>query len=127
MADQTIRVGVSQVPLAETMNPFAQHAEELLRSRYWSGMADRGFKWPATGVTVEDFRDKEVIVARVDGVVVGRAILDAVFYPLAELENLEVAPAHRGRGVGSAIVRYALETAARAGFLAFASSTNACW
>jgi RimJ/RimL family protein N-acetyltransferase len=87
-------------------------------------MAGRGFEWPATGITgVEEFRDKEVIVARIDGVVVGRAILDAVFYPFAELENLVVSPAYRGRGVGSAIVRHAVETAARAGFLAIHAQT----
>ncbi len=124
MADQTTRAGHPQPAVAEIRDVFARHAEELLRSRYWPGMAGRGFEWPATGVTgVEDFRDKEVIVARIDGVVVGRAILEAVFYPLAELENLEVSPAYRGRGVGSAIVRHAVETAARAGFLAIHAQT----
>jgi len=123
MADQTTRAGHPKPAVAETRDVSARHAEELLRSRYWPGVADRGFEWPAAGVTMEDFRDEEVIVARIDGVVVGRAILDAVFYPLAELENLEVAPAYRGRGVGSAIVRHAVETAARAGFLAIHAQT----
>ena len=96
----------------------AQHAEALLIARYHPGIADRGFAWPEVGITLENFRNKEGIVARVDGVVAGRAVLDRAFYPLAEFVNLEVAPAHRGRGVGSAIVRHALETAARLGFLA---------
>jgi GNAT superfamily N-acetyltransferase len=113
----------SEPVVVETRDVFARHGEELVRARYAPEVANRGFEWPAAGVTMEDFRDKEVIVARIDGVVVGRAILDAVFYPLAELENLEVAPACRGRGVGSAIVRHAVETAARAGFLGIHAQT----
>jgi GNAT superfamily N-acetyltransferase len=114
----------AQSVVVETRDVFSRHAEELVRARYAPEMANRGFTWPATGVTPEDFRDREVIVARVDGVVAGRAILDAVFYPLAELENLEVAPAYRGRGVGAAIVGQAIETAARAGFLAIHAQTR---
>jgi len=102
----------------ETRDEFSRHGEELLVARYGPGVADRGFTWPARGVTAQNYRDTEGIVARVDGVVAGRAILEAVFHPLAELVNLEVHPPYRGRGVGSAIVRHAVETAARAGFLA---------
>ena len=103
---------------------FSTHGEELIRSRYWPGQADHSFEWPETGVAPEDFRDKEVIVSRIGGVVAGRAILDAAFYPLAELENLEVSPPFRSRGVGDAIVRHAIETAARAGFLAIHAQTH---
>jgi hypothetical protein len=81
-------------------------------------VARRGYTWPSTGTTCEDFRNQEVIVARVNDVVVGRCILDAVFYPLAELENIEVLPAYRGRGVGSALVAEAVRRAAQMGFLA---------
>jgi GNAT superfamily N-acetyltransferase len=102
----------------ETRDEFSCHGEEVLIARYWPGIADRGFTWPATGVTIENYRNREGIVARVDGAIAGRAVLEAVFYPLAELVNLEVAPAYRGRGVGNAIVRHAMEAAARAGFLA---------
>ncbi len=94
----------------------ADHAENILIARYHPGIADHGFEWPEVGITVEDFRNKEGIIARVRGVIAGRAILDREFYPLAELVNLEVAPAYRRRGVGSAIVRHAIETAARLGF-----------
>jgi len=96
----------------------ADHAEDLLIARYHAGIADHGFEWPQVGITLADFRNSEGIIARVDGVVAGRAMLDREFYPLAELVNLEVAPAYRGRGVGTAIVRHAVETAARLGFLA---------
>ena len=103
---------------------FSTHGEELIRSRYWLGVADRSFEWPQTGVTPEDFRDKEVIIAHIGGVVAGRAILDAAFYPLAELENLEVSPSFRSCGVGSAIVSHAIEAASRAGFLAIHVQTD---
>ena len=118
--------GVSQYDeqVTETRDPFTRHGEELIRARYGPEVADHSFEWPQIGVTPEDFRDTEVIVSRVGGVVAGRAILDAVFYPLAELENLEVAPPFRGRGVGGAIVRHAIEAASRAGFLAIHAQTE---
>lgn len=103
---------------------FSTHGEELIRSRYWLGVADRSFEWPRRGVTPEDFRDKEVIAAHIGGVVAGRAILDAAFYPVAELENLEVSPSFRSCGVGSAIVGHAIEAASRAGFLAIHVQTD---
>ncbi len=96
----------------------ARHAEDILIARYHPGIGDHGFEWPEVGITLGDFRNKEGIVARLGGVIVGRAMMDREFYPLAELVNLEVAPGYRGRGVGSAIVGHAIETAARLGFLA---------
>ncbi len=109
--------------VVEPRDDLAKHAEDILIARYHAGIADHGFQWPVTGITLEDFRNKEGIVARIAGTVVGRAVLDREFYPVAELVNLEVAPVHRGRGVGSAIVRHAIETAARAGFLAIHAQT----
>lgn len=103
---------------------FSTHGEELVRARYGPELANRSFEWPQTGITHEDFRDREVNVARVGGVVAGRAILDMAFYPLAELENLEVSPPFRGSGAGSAIVRQAIETASRAGCLAIHAQTR---
>lgn len=117
IADNSL-VSECKEQLAGARDPFARHGEELVRARYGPEVADHGFEWPQIGVTPEDFRDKEVIVSHIGGVVAGRAILDMAFYPLAELENLEVSPPFRSRGVGSAIVRHAIETASRAGFLA---------
>ena len=97
-----------------TQDPRSVHSEELVRARYWPGVARRGYTWPSTNAACDD----SVIVARVHDVVVGRCILDAVFYPLAELENIEVLPAYRGRGVGSALVAEAVRRAAQMGFLA---------
>lgn len=50
--------------VVETRDAFARHGEEMVRARYAPELANRGFEWPATGVTLEDFRDKEVIVAQ---------------------------------------------------------------
>lgn len=111
-------------PITETRAPHSRHGEELIRARYSPNVADHGFEWPQTGVLRESFRDTEVIVSRIDGVVAGRAILDMAFYPLAELENLEVSPPFRGRGVGNAIVRQAVEVTSRAGFLAIHAQTS---
>jgi len=104
--------------VVETRDPFSRHGEELIRARYGPDVAEHGFEWPHTDVTRENFRDEEVIVSRIGGIVAGRAILDKVFYPLAELENLEVSPPFRGSGVGSAIINHAIEVASRAGCLA---------
>ncbi len=114
----------AQDVVVEARDAFGQHGEELVRARYSPVTADRGFEWPQTPVTLDNFRNSEVIVGRVGGVVVGRAILDAAFYPLAEFENLEVSPPYRGRGVGGAIIQHAIETAARAGFLAIHAQTS---
>lgn len=107
----------------EIRHAHSTHSEEWIRARYAPEVADRGYEWPATGVTRGGFRNQEVIVARLDGVVAGRCILDAVWYPLAELENVEVVPASRGRGVGSALVREAARRAAEQGFLAIHAQT----
>lgn len=102
---------------------FSRHGEELVRSRY-AHEVRKWLAWPQTGVSVENFRDKEVVVAKVNGVVVGRAILDAVYYPFAELENLDIAPAFRGRGIGGRLVADAIKRAADMGFLALQLQTE---
>jgi len=99
-------------------DPFSEHGEELVRSRYAPEVREQWGQWPQTAVSIDDFRDKEVLVAKVRGVVAGRAILDALCYPFAELENLEVLPAFRGRGLASRIVADGAKRAASMGFLA---------
>ena len=121
---EDVVVSESREQVVGIRDPYTRHGEELVRSRYGPELADHSFEWPQIPVTSEDFRDTEVIVSRIDGVVAGRAILDMAFYPIAELENLEVAPPLRGRGVGGAIVRHAVEIAARAGFLAIHAQTE---
>ncbi len=105
-------------------DPFSRHGEELLRSRYGPEVREQWGTWPQTDLCIDNFRDKEVLVAKVDGVVAGRAILDAVYYPFAELENLEVIPAFRGRGLARRIVADATKRAARMGFLAVHLQTD---
>jgi GNAT superfamily N-acetyltransferase len=118
MTDPTAREAT-----VEIRDAHSTHGEEWIRARYAPEVADRGYGWPATGVTREGFRNQEVIVARLEGVVAGRCILDAVWYPLAELENVEVVPAFRGHGVGSALVREATRRAGAMGFLAIHAQT----
>ncbi len=106
------------------LDPFSRHGEELVRSRYGPEVREQWGAWPQTGICIDNFRDKEVIVAKVDGVVAGRAILDAVYYPFAELENLEVIPAFRGRGLAGRIVADGTKRAASMGFLAVHIQSN---
>jgi GNAT superfamily N-acetyltransferase len=64
-----------------------------------------------------------IVVAEVDGVVVGVAVLSWVFTLEhggrgAWLDELYVAPAHRGRGIGRALLHAARECATAAGAVA---------
>jgi GNAT superfamily N-acetyltransferase len=103
---------------------FSSHGEGIVRSRYAADVRERWLTWPQIiGVPIEEF-DFDVIVARVNGVVAGRAILEAVYYPFAELENLEVVPAFRGRGIGGQIVADAIRKSADKGFLAIHLQTD---
>lgn len=103
---------------------FSEHAEEIIRARYDPRFRTRAHIWPDTGRTLENEREKETLLARVNGVVAGRAILEALSYPLAEIVNLEVAPQFRGRGIASRIVAEAARQAAGMGFLAIHLQTD---
>lgn len=51
------------------------------------------------------------LVAEEDGTVVGCCALEIIWSDLAELKSLAVAPAHKGRGFGRALVEAAVEQA----------------
>lgn len=61
-------------------------------------------------------RQDATLLAVADGLVVGRAVLEAPYLPYAELVNLCVRPDYRHRGAATAIVREALTRARAAGF-----------
>lgn len=114
--------------------PFTAHGEEIVRSRIGDGIgggvAESAFTWPCPVDHSADWRNQQTLVATVGGVVAGRVVLEAVAYPFAELVNLEVMPAFRGRGVGSQLVTEAIRRAAEAGFSVihlqtFQNETNA--
>jgi len=75
------------------------------RHASWSGSVDRGSVDPT-----------QTLVASVDGLLVGRAVLEAVHPPYCELVNLCVRPDYRRQGVGSALVRDAQRRARSGGF-----------
>ena len=52
----------------------------------------------------------------VDGLIVGRVILEAPYRPYCELVNLCVRPDYRGRGVATALVRESIRRARETGF-----------
>lgn len=89
-----------------------------MRSRCSPHMREYPFVWPELTLTEENCLEQQVIVATLDGAVVGRALLRTAYYPFAQFMGLEVLPAFRGRGLGSQIVDYAIEQAAARGYLA---------
>jgi len=58
------------------------------------------------------------LVAEIDGKAVGRVVLEAIYPPFGELQNMSVLPEFRGRGVGGALVDECISQLARKGFLA---------
>jgi ribosomal protein S18 acetylase RimI-like enzyme len=66
----------------------------------------------------------DTIVACVDGLVVGRGILEATHPPYCELVNMGVRPDYRRRGIASALVREAQRRARAAGFKYMALQTE---
>ncbi len=97
---------------------FSTHGEELVRSRIGKGMTESPLTWPNVAPDFDNSRNEQTLVVKVDGVVAGRAVLGAVTYPFAELENLEVMPAFRRRGLASRLVAEAVTRASEMGFLA---------
>ena len=68
---------------------------------------------------LKEYRDTKytsVIIAKFDGKIVGRTILDTVFPPYSEIVNLAVHPRYRGMGVGTKIVLECIRRATEKGF-----------
>lgn len=80
------------------VEPYAH--ERILLAKEWVGYYE----------AVQEF-----VVARVDDEVVGCGALHVMWEDLAEIRTLAVAPAHRGRGVGHAVVEALLDRARRLG------------
>jgi amino-acid N-acetyltransferase len=55
------------------------------------------------------------VVAEDDGAVVGCCALEIIWSDLAEIKSLAVGPAHKGKGLGRALVEAALERAGQLG------------
>jgi ribosomal protein S18 acetylase RimI-like enzyme len=66
----------------------------------------------------------DTLVACVDGLVVSRAVLEAVYPPYCELVNMGVRPDYRRRGVGTALVLEAQRRARATGFKYMALQTE---
>ena len=70
---------------------------------------DRRLLSKATVVLYEDVQEFHVVEE--DGVVVGCGALHVMWEDLAEVRTLAVAPSHRGRGVGKALLERLLQAA----------------
>jgi len=58
------------------------------------------------------------LVVEIDGKVVGRACVEAIYPPFGELQNMSVLPQFRGRGAGGRLVDECILQLARKGFMA---------
>jgi len=73
-------------------------------------------RWPDLWPDSECYRQNETLVAVSDGLVVGRAILEARYQPCCELVNICVRPDYRNQGAATALVREAITRARSMGF-----------
>ena len=71
--------------------------------------------WPRLWTTARDYSGP-TLVGTVNGLIVGRCILEAPYHPYCELVNLYVRPDYWGQGVGTALVREAIRRAREMGF-----------
>ena len=72
--------------------------------------------WPVIWPDPDEYRRHETLVAVNNGLIVGRAILEACYHPCCELVNLCVRPDYRNMGAGTAIVHEAMKRARSMGF-----------
>lgn len=83
-----------------------------------AGVPSHHASWPALWPE-DDPRTRRAgleLLAEVDGLIVGRTLLEAHHQPYCELVNLSVRPDYQGLGVGTALVRQAITHARRLGF-----------
>jgi ribosomal protein S18 acetylase RimI-like enzyme len=113
-------VSTTESIIVRCARPEDAHAVSVARTigDWWPYKRPKGHVcWPAPVLTGPHKQCQE-LVAEVDGRVVGRVYLEAIYPPFGELINLSVLPAYRGRGVGGALVDGCLAELARKGFLA---------
>lgn len=103
---------------------LSAHGEQVVHNLLGDSTMPGSYSWPEPDISVQDWQTKQVVVAKADGVVAGRAVISNGYYPFLELENLVVDPAYRGQGVGSRLVDFAIKRAAEAGYLAVHLQTD---
>jgi GNAT superfamily N-acetyltransferase len=87
--------------------------------RRLAGEADLPTKhgvWPALWPNPDDYLRHETLVAVQNGLIIGRAILEAHYLPCCEVVNLCVRPDCRNQGAGTALVSEAITRARGMGF-----------
>jgi len=101
--------------------PADERGEDVVRAADHPGNRMRNHRWrQATRADACRY-----VVGEADGKIVGRAVLEAVYPPFAELQNMHVLDPYRGRGVGGAIVDECVARAGRLGFMALFLQTHA--
>ena len=64
------------------------HGQEIARYATDDTRPASAFTWPKPCVSLANWQREQILVVKADGVVAGRAVLGAIHYPLAEIENL---------------------------------------
>lgn len=103
---------------------YAGHMEQVVHNLMGDDTMPAAHTWPKPDITVEDWQNQQIIVASVNGVIAGRAVLSSGYYPFLEFENFTVDPAYRGQGVGSRVLAFAIRRAAEKGYLAIHLQTE---
>ena len=101
--------------------PADAHGESVACERHSPLRPHAHMHWPQAAVV--DVRETR-LVAEIEGKVVGRAIIDALYPPFGELVNMHVIPAFRGRGAGGALVDQCVHCMAQMGFMAVFLQTH---
>ena len=102
-----------------------EHAESVVRAgvQWPDRWPTRHLHWPAPKLPDPKWRPTP-LVAEIDGRVVGRASVEAIYPPFGQLVNMIVLPQFRGRGAGGALVDECTSYLGRKGFLAVFLQTN---
>lgn len=101
--------------------PEDEHGESVVRAADAPRIRPPNLHWPQATAEAASAH----IVGEADGKVVGRAILEPIYPPFAEIQNMHVLEPYRGRGVGGAMVDACIAEAARLGFMAVFLQTHA--
>jgi len=99
-----------------------EHGESVVCAADHPGGRLRNLHWPQPP-TIKGFPCR-ILVGETGGKIMGRAILETVYPPFAEIQNMHVLESHRGRGVGGAMIDECIAQAGRMGFMAVFLQTH---
>ena len=97
------------------------HADSIARGRWLATRGQLHLHWPAPP---DDGEAEGMLLAEIDGAVVGRVHVEGIYPPFGELQNMNVARPWRGRGAGGALVDKCIRHLGQRGFMAVFAQTH---